>query len=99
MNLLLTLFLCVVLLLFASRVFVLNMAVAFEDMYVQFSMEKILADYPTHCLPNRLNKRTGKARKCLFDELDINLYDTEAKMVAFHTSVERIHYWIKALEL
>jgi hypothetical protein len=49
-------------------------------------------------LPKKLNKRTGKARNSLFEEVDLKMYEKGANMVAFHTSIERIYPWIKTLD-
>ncbi|CAG2218274.1 unnamed protein product [Mytilus edulis] len=49
--------------------------------------------------PKILHKRTGKAKKCLFEDIDIYLYEKEARMITFFTNVERIHPWIKTLDL
>ena len=62
-------------------------------------MESVEASYPSDCLPTSLNPKTGKAKKCRFEEIDLELYEPEARMVAFHTSLERIRLWIKALDV
>lgn len=62
-------------------------------------MDKTLKSYPAHCLPSRLKKHNGKAKKCGFEDINLNLYEPEAKMVAFHTSHQRLLSWIKAMEI
>ena len=64
---------------------------------MNFSMDKILREYPTRILPVKLHERTGKAKKNPFEEIDINLNQTD--MITFHTSLDRIHYWIKTFDL
>ncbi|CAC5387096.1 unnamed protein product [Mytilus coruscus] len=66
---------------------------------IDFSMDKVYKDYPVKMLPKILHKRTGNAMKCLFEDIDINLYEKEARMITFFTNVERIHPWIKTLDL
>jgi hypothetical protein len=46
-----------------------------------------------------LNNRTGKARNCPFEAIDLNLYDDNAHILAFHTTLERIQPQIKALSI
>ncbi|CAC5377525.1 unnamed protein product [Mytilus coruscus] len=62
-------------------------------------MSKIDTEYPSNCLPTKLNKRTGKAKKCQSEAIDINMYEESAHMITFHTSINRIQPWIKALSL
>ena len=66
---------------------------------IDFSMEKVLKDYPFSILPTVFNKRTGKAANCLFEEISPNVYENQARMITFHTSVDRIHAWIKCLDV
>ena len=53
---------------------------------INYNMNKIYKDYPKSILPVKFSKRTGKALKCQFEELDLNLYEKEARMVTFHTA-------------
>lgn len=82
-----------------SRDCLSKMSLKFEDLHISMSMSRVLSDYPAHCLPEKLNKRTGKAKKSLFEQIDLCLYDPEARMVSFHTSSDRILAWIKALDI
>ena len=68
-----------------------------ENIAINYNMNKIYKDYPKSILPVKFSKRTGKALKCQFEELDLNLYDKEARMVTFHTSPDRLYPWIKTL--
>jgi len=61
-------------------------------------MDKVLQDYHISSLPTKRSKRTGKAKNCLFEEIDLNLYNDD-KIVTFYTSLERTHYWIKTLDI
>ena len=61
------------------------------------SWARILSEFPESSLPKKLNKRTGKAKNALFEELDLNLYEKEANMVTFHTNIQRLYPWIKTL--
>ena len=62
-------------------------------------MKNINDEYPVSCLPTNLNNRTGKARNCPFEAIDLILYDDNAHMLAFHTTLERIQPWIKTLSI
>ncbi|CAC5421878.1 unnamed protein product [Mytilus coruscus] len=66
---------------------------------IDLCMDKVLREYPVNIFPTNLNKRTGKAKKCLYKEIDVNLYEKEAKMVTFYTFLAHIHPWIKTLDL
>lgn len=66
---------------------------------IDLSWEKILSEYPPKDLPDKLNARTGKAKNCLFEQIDLNLYEEKAKIVTFHTDIKRIHPWIKTLHV
>ena len=56
--------------------------------------------YSMHCLPPRLiEPTTDKASKCLYEIIDPNIYENEARMVAFRTIHSRLQAWIKALNL
>lgn len=63
------------------------------------SINKICDEYPHSILPEHLNKRTGKAKNCLFEQINMELYEESAKILTYHTSLERIHFWIKTLHL
>ena len=71
----------------------------FKNLKINFCVDETKQHYPEHCLPEKLNKRTGKARHCSFEEICSNLYEKEARMVAFHTTQPRLYAWIKALEI
>ena len=64
-----------------------------KNLKIDFSMDKINQSYPSHCLPAKLNKRSGKAKRCAFEEIRLN-YENEAKMVAFYTNraLEILYY-------
>ena len=64
---------------------------------IDLSMDKVLREYPSKILPEKFNKRTGKAKNCLYENIDTNLYEKE--MLTFHTSIDRIHSWIKTLDV
>ncbi|CAG2247443.1 unnamed protein product [Mytilus edulis] len=66
---------------------------------IDTDMSKIDTEYPSNCLPIKLNKRTGKAKKCQFEAIDVICNEESAHMITFHTSVNRIQPWIKALSL
>jgi hypothetical protein len=58
-----------------------------------------MKEFPKSCLPTKFNQRFGKTQKCLFEELDLNLCEENAKMITFHTSENRLRPWIKALSV
>lgn len=60
---------------------------------------KVINDYPGKVIPLKLHDRTGKAKKCQFEAIDLNLYQREPKMVTFHTSRPRIQPWIATLDI
>lgn len=62
------------------------------------SWTRIISEYPRSSLPKKLNKRTGKAKNSLFEELDVQLYEKGANMVTFHTDIHRLYPWIKTLD-
>ena len=70
-----------------------------DNLAINLSMEKTNTSYPAHCLPSKLKKRNGKAKSCGFEEILLNHYEKEAKMIAFHTNRPRLLAWIKALEI
>lgn len=70
-----------------------------DDLLIDLNLDQIQRDYPVTCLPSSLNKRSGKANKCLYEELDLKLYEPTAKMVAFHTAINRIQPWLKTLDI
>lgn len=70
-----------------------------DDLLIDLNLDQIQRDYPVTCLPSSLNKRSGKANKCLYEELDLKLYEPAAKMVAFHTAINRIQPWLKTLDI
>lgn len=55
-----------------------------------------IADYPKHCLPNKLNKPKGKAKDLIYESIKDN-YEPEANNVAFRVTCERLPVWIKSL--
>ena len=77
----------------------INMA-DFELSNIDVSMDKVFQEYPTTILPQKLNKRTGKAKNCLkYEQIDVNIFEKEARMITCHASLERIHLWIKTLDI
>ncbi|CAC5392228.1 unnamed protein product [Mytilus coruscus] len=66
---------------------------------IDFSMDKVYKDYPVKMFQRSFTNERVKAKKCLFEDIDINLYEKEARMITFFTNVERIHPWIKTLDL
>jgi hypothetical protein len=50
---------------------------------LQICLKKGLHHLPKHVLSPKLKGPTGKAKKCMFEQLDTNLYEAEARMVAF----------------
>jgi hypothetical protein len=58
---------------------------------IDLTWDNILKVYPESVIPSKLKKRTGKAQKALFEEIDNNLYEKEARMITFHTHVNRIY--------
>ena len=72
----------------------------YDSMVVSYDVSSIRSDYdPNTFLPKRLKPRGGKAKNSLFEEIDENLYEPEARMIAFHTKLERILPWIKSLDI
>jgi hypothetical protein len=65
---------------------------------IDLTWNNILKVYPESVIPSKLKKRTGKVQKTLFEEIDNNLYEKEARMITFHTHVNRIYPWIKTLD-
>lgn len=57
--------------------------------------------YPDTCLPaEKLKTPAGaKSKKLLHESFDHNLYEPEARMVAFKTTRNRIRHWIKTLNI
>lgn len=54
--------------------------------------------YPPSCLPAKLqNPTTKKSKHCKFEDLDLALYDKEARMVGFRTNHSRLTAWLTAL--
>lgn len=66
---------------------------------IDLSMDKTINDYPLSSLPSKQNKRTGKAKLSLFEQIDPNLYDEHAKIITFYTNLDRIQPWIKTLDI
>lgn len=73
--------------------------ITIEKLHIDLSMSNILNEYPIEHLPNKLNKRTGKAKNCPFENIDLKMYEESAHMITFHTSLPRLQYWIKALSI
>ena len=72
----------------------------YHSMVVNYDVSSIRSDYdPNTFLPKRLKPRGGKAKNSPFEEIDENLYEPEARMIAFHTKLERILPWIKSLDI
>ena len=67
-----------------------------------FSSEKwkpnaslLFNEYPKVSFPDTLKPSTGKKGKmCLFEDIDMNFYEKNARMVAFKTSAERLPAWV-----
>lgn len=56
--------------------------------------------YPQTCLPKKLSDpTTEKGKSCLMEAINPNIYDGEARMVAFRTTQERIFPWLKILNI
>jgi hypothetical protein len=81
-----------------SRIKMVNNVNSLEGLHIDLSMEKILLEYPLECLPSKLNKRTGKALRCPFEAIDLNLYEEGAR-ITFHTTLPRIQPWLKVLSI
>ena len=75
------------------------MSIKLEDLAIDLSMNRVMADYPASCFPDKLKRRTNKAKQSLFEQIDDKLYEPAAKMIAFHTDRNRLHAWIKAFEI
>jgi predicted nucleic acid-binding Zn-ribbon protein len=59
---------------------------------------KIEGEYPSDCLPKKLQSpTTTKSKLCYYEKLDMNLYEKGAHMVGFRTTADRILPWLKAL--
>lgn len=72
----------------------------FEDPNIAERLHEVEKRYPVGCLPQSLTTpSTNKAKRCLFEKIDITVYEPEAKMVAFRTKHNRIQPWLKALYL
>lgn len=63
-----------------------------DQIQINLDMTKLQQDYPATSLPSKLNKRTGKAKKCQF-------VDPSARMLAFYTNIDRLQAWIKTLDI
>lgn len=61
-----------------------------ENLDIDLNMDKIRSEYPTSCLPGKLHRRTGKAKRSLFEEIDMHLFEPAAKKVSYHTSIDRL---------
>ena len=46
------------------------MSVKIEDLTIYLSMDRVMDEYPMNCLPNKLKRRTNKAKHCAFEEID-----------------------------
>ena len=66
---------------------------------LQICLKKGLHHLPKHVLSPKLKGPTGKAKKCMFEQLDTNLYEAEARMVAFRVTRSRLRPWIGALSI
>ena len=72
----------------------------YDSVVVNYELSSIRSEYdPDTFLPKKLKPRGGKAKNSLFEEIDENLYEPEARMIAFHTKLERILPWIKTLDI
>ncbi|CAC5374405.1 unnamed protein product [Mytilus coruscus] len=70
-----------------------------ENLKINLQMDKTIQDYPLTSLPTKFNKRTGKAKKSLYEKLDLTLYESSTEMLFFHTNSDRIQPWIKSLDM
>lgn len=62
----------------------------------EHSLDALYKYYPKDLFPKALKKPTGKARKCGFEHIENNIYESEANMVAFVTSSNRLPCWVRA---
>ncbi|CAC5355917.1 unnamed protein product [Mytilus coruscus] len=61
---------------------------------------EIYKTYPAACVPDKLKTPAAKKAKLLkFEEIDINHYDPETRMVGFRTTKDRVRQLIKALNI
>ena len=65
---------------------------------IDLTLDNILKVYPASVIPSKVKKRTGKAQRALFEEIDDNLYEKEARTITFNTHVNRIYPWIKTID-
>jgi len=64
------------------------------------SLGSVYSEYPKSFLPNKFKPPTGeKAKRALVEEIDENLYEEAAHMVAFRTVLSKLPAWIKSLAL
>ncbi|CAC5399220.1 unnamed protein product [Mytilus coruscus] len=64
------------------------------------NLTSVYSDYPKSCLPTKLAlPSSDKGKRALFENIDENLYEEGAHMVAFRTSVNKLVPWIKCLQL
>lgn len=78
------------------------MSIDLNDPDIQCCLQSdtIEKHYSADCLPlNCVEPSNPKACMCLFERIDINIYDYEARMIAFRTTQPRLQAWIKALNL
>ena len=68
-----------------------------SNIEVNNDMSRIYSEYPVECLPRKFNSRSGKAKYCQFEEIDMSLYQEPPKMVTFHTTEDRVLPWIMTL--
>ncbi|CAC5389896.1 ROCK2 [Mytilus coruscus] len=58
-----------------------------KNIKIDTDLSKIDTEYPSNSLPTRLNKRTGKAKKCQFEAIDINMYEESAHVLLEYKEV------------
>ena len=64
------------------------------DLYIT----PILKDYPPECLPEKFKTSTGaKAKKLQIEQIDPNIYEPSARIVAFKIHRKKLEAWIRAM--
>lgn len=70
------------------------------DVQQLLSSDFINEKYPLTHLPKKLvDPTTEKGKSCQYKEIDSNIYEEEARMIAFRTNVDRIQPWLKTLHI
>ncbi|CAG2229763.1 unnamed protein product [Mytilus edulis] len=61
---------------------------------------EIYKTYPAACVPDKLKTPAAKKAKLLkFEEIDVDYYEPDARMVGYRTTQDRVRLWIKALNV